>query len=486
MAKIGKLMSSLLRLPDAFSLASLDESWRRALAESVPGRLGGSMAHSLKSMLSSEALAKLGSICQSLAFAIMVLLFAVIGLHNFVNDKVVLALVSLSGLGLWSIGYLLGGKERRTPTAIDAIVLLYLAANTVATFASHYFTESLDGLSKVVVFVASYFFFTAVLEQSDRRKVAVISALLICTLYMALFGLYQYKIGVAPLATWEDPSVLDKTTRIYSTLDNPNLFAGFLVPTIPLSLALAVAALASKRYLLALAPAAISAVALVACILTGSRGSYIALAAIFAVLGLIAASWFFVKLPARFKPIPLIILALGVVAVIAAVLLVPALNQRVVSIFAGSEHSSNAYRMTVYRASLEMLKDNWWFGVGPGNKAFRLAYGLYMRSGFDALGTYCVPLEVAVECGLVGLFVFAGLIGSCLSRAHMVFWSPEVSSFRRWLSAGTAAAIVGLMAHGLTDTVFYRPQVQFIFWLAVALAVSIHLNARKKEEESHI
>jgi hypothetical protein len=60
--------------------------------------------------------------------------------------------------------------------------------------------------------------------------------------------------------------------------------------------------------------------------------------------------------------------------------------------FAGSEHSSNAYRIYVWRASAKMFMDNWWFGVGPGNSTFPLAYGLYMKSGFDALGTYCVPL----------------------------------------------------------------------------------------------
>lgn len=471
-------MASIVKLPDRVSLASLDEGWRACLAESIPGQIGSSIGAGLKAMLSSESLSRLGNWCQSLSFGIMVLLFAIIGLHNFVNDKVVLALVCLGGLALWSLGCLLGGKERRTPTAVDALVLLYLAANVVATFASHYFSESLDGLSKVVVFVASYFYFTAILEQSDRRKVIVVSALLLCTMCMSLFGLYQYKIGVAPLATWEDPSVLDKTTRIYSTLDNPNLLAGFLVPTVALALGLAFAALASRRYLIALPPAAVAAAALIACLLTGSRGSYIALAAVFGVLGLIAASWFFVKLPPRLKPVPIVLLGLGIIAMIAAVILIPSLHQRVLSIFAGSEHSSNAYRMTVYRASLDMFKDNWWFGVGPGNKAFRLAYGLYMRSGFDALGTYCVPLEVAVECGIVGLIIFTGLIASCLARAHMVFWSSQ-NSLSRWLSAGTAAALVGLMAHGMTDTVFYRPQVQFIFWLAVALAVSIHISVSK-------
>jgi putative inorganic carbon (HCO3(-)) transporter len=100
-----------------------------------------------------------------------------------------------------------------------------------------------------------------------------------------------------------------------------------------------------------------------------------------------------------------------------------------------------------------------------------------MVSGYDALGTYCVPLEVAVECGIVGLIAFALLLISLFARAHISFWSvnPDKStrlSLEQWLTAGAVAALVGLLAQGMVDTVFYRPQVQYIFWLVVALIVT--------------
>jgi putative inorganic carbon (HCO3(-)) transporter len=160
---------------------------------------------------------------------------------------------------------------------------------------------------------------------------------------------------------------------------------------------------------------------------------------------------------------------------------VPTFEQRVTSIFAGREHSSNSYRMNVYHASLLMFKDNWWFGVGPGNQAFRLAYGLYMRSGFDALGTYCVPLEVAVESGIFGLVIFGLMILSLLARGHLAFWSQS-TSYEKWLTALAVASLVGMMAQGMVDTVFYRPQVQFIFWLLVALIVTDNSVGNNKLE----
>jgi putative inorganic carbon (HCO3(-)) transporter len=63
-----------------------------------------------------------------------------------------------------------------------------------------------------------------------------------------------------------------------------------------------------------------------------------------------------------------------------------------------------------------------------------------------------------------------GLLAALLSRAHLSFWAGK-DPFERWLALGCACAIIGLMAQGLVDTVFYRPQVQLIFWLVVAITV---------------
>jgi putative inorganic carbon (HCO3(-)) transporter len=467
----------LSRLPYLCTLQNLDKPFEKTLEGSAVLAPLINFSKSLAAKLGVSPISlggKLGGYLQGASFLFLLLLFACLGLPQFANDKEGLALVSLASLILYSLGWLLGGRGRPV-RANDALVLGYFAANVVAAFASHYLPESIKGLSKIAIYILSYFLFTASLHGSRKRLVAVLGAALLTGLLVSLYGLYQFKIGVEPLATWEDPTVESKGTRIFSTLGNPNLLAGYLIPMVPLAFSLGAACLFLKsrlKWLPALAATGIGAILAVATVLTGSRGGYLALGAMAGAVLVAGIACLYMQKP-KLVWLSFIVLLLVLAGTVLAIhSFAPGLEQRMLSIFAGSEHSSNAYRMKVWESSLSMFKDNWWFGVGPGNTAFRLAYGLYMTSGFDALGTYCVPLEVGVECGVLGLFFFLALLVSALASAHCLFWR-QGDGLGRILALGLAAALVGLMVQGMVDTVFYRPQVHFIFWLVIAALVEL-------------
>jgi putative inorganic carbon (HCO3(-)) transporter len=464
-------------LASFLSLSRLDQPWSKTLTGSLLFGWAFALFAAARSSVEKLSGSKLGTLLQQIAYLLTVLLFSILALPQFTNDKGGLALISTAAMAVWIFGRLCGGKEERRFSAIDAIVLAYLGANIVATFSSHYFVQSVKGLSKVAVYIINYFLLTAVLSKNDGRLHKLIAAAAVAGFAVSLYGLYQYKIGVAPLATWEDPTVESKGTRIYSTLGNPNLLAGYLIPLFPLSLALAVTSFSLKsiwqKYLSAIIFLGIAATIGLATVLTGSRGAFLALGAMAAAV----AFALFCYVVSKHKKLIAPIIILLIVTVVAGALIVhfklPAFESRILSIFAGSEHSSNAYRLNVWRASARMFMDNWWFGVGPGNATFPLAYGLYMKSGFDALGTYCVPLEIGVECGILGLISALVLNGALMARTHLIFWLSK----DRWLALGLATALVGLIVQGLVDTVFYRPQVQFLFWLVVAGITSLSLRS---------
>lgn len=466
------------------SLESQDNKVRKALQESFSGNLVAwpfRLLSALFAKLNNPQLAKFGTLLQKLAFLITAVMIFSLWLPVFASDKEGLAIVSFFSLFLYIGGSVLGGSEKRQITAADAVVVLFLSINVVAAFASRYFDPSIKGLGKLVVYVSSYFLFSAV-ANTPKRRLALLVAAVAGGLIAAVYGLYQYKIGVAPLATWEDPSVETQSTRIYSTLGNPNLLAGYLIPLVSLSGSMLLASIDARKWLFAIIAAPVCLILIAATVLTGSRGGFMGIAVALATLFLISSAWCWSKYP---KTRPLVIGLAVVLPLIAGacVLLVPSMQQRVVSIFAGWQHSSNAFRLHVYESSLQMFKDNWWIGIGTGNQAFRMAYGLYMNSRFDALGTYCVPLEIAVEAGIFALTAFAVFFVSLLGRAHLAFYSKTIG-WERWLCAGMASALFGIAAMGFVDTVFYRPQVHFIFWLLAGTLVTASIQARAEKNSA--
>jgi putative inorganic carbon (HCO3(-)) transporter len=167
---------------------------------------------------------------------------------------------------------------------------------------------------------------------------------------------------------------------------------------------------------------------------------------------------------------------------ISAITFVNSLRLRFLSIFAMRSDSSNSFRFNVYHSALEMFKDNWLLGIGVGNKNFREIYGLYMKTGFDALSAYNIYLETAVESGIFALIAFLGFL-IILSRdaVKYILASDDIDNLI-YLSV-SIIAIWAVMFHGLVDTIFFRPQLQFVFWTYVAI-VSIILPSESVSQRS--
>lgn len=445
-----------------------------ALPQNVLSKIG-------QNFLSPELRAKLSKVFDVISFLLILGLIISTGLPQFANDKEGLALFVLASFICKSLSLILVPQKNLGQTSINFLILVFLSINIVAACSSHYLLPSIKGLAKLLIYVLAFFNFTSIFANSStssKRIYISLFTLMMVGLALSLYGFYQYKIGVAPLATWEDPTIAEKGTRIFATLGNPNLLAGYLIPLFPIAFALSAASATKSKWLIS-AFSLLSGLAItIAIFLTGSRGGLMGIFAIVAFVAFALVCLVFNKYP-KFRPILFIGLLLLPVILGAAIHFIPTIEHRLTSIFAGREHSSNSYRLNVWTASYKMFLDSWWIGVGPGNQAFRLAYGLYMISGFDALGTYCVPLEILVECGIGGLLVFALIVIAAMSRAHLMFWQ-SIEASEKIMALGLSAAIFGMMVHGLVDTVFYRPQVQFIFWIVLASIICLRQISLQK------
>ncbi len=126
-------------------------------------------------------------------------------------------------------------------------------------------------------------------------------------------------------------------------------------------------------------------------------------------------------------------------------------------------------------AVVEMIKDHPVLGIGPGNDAFNRVYPRYQRAGYTALSAYSVMLEILVETGFVGFCCFLWLLVVTLNQGWKQIQRLRQLRHREgfWLLAALAI-MVGMLAHGLVDTVWYRPQVSTLWWFIIALIASYY------------
>jgi len=358
-------------------------------------------------------------------------------------------------------------------TPIHFMVMLYWGISAAATALSPVKRAAFTGLSKLTLYLILFALMARVL-RSSRVRSWVIGIYLHAALLVSIYGIQQKISGVAALATWVDPtSPSAKEPRVYSYLGNPNLLAAYLLPAIALSL---VAVFAWRRWgpkLLAVTMVAVNSTCLY---YTGSRGGWIGFAVMVLVLLVLLFHWWSIHLPRFWRTLALPI-GLGSIAavLVLAVLVVSPLRDRVSSIFAGRNDSSNNFRINVWTAVIQMIKDRPILGIGPGNVAFNSIYPRYQRPRFSALSAYSIPLEIAVETGIIGLTCFLWLLLVTLNlgwqQLQRLRADRDLDGF--WL-VGAIATLLGLLSHGLVDTVWYRPQVNTLWWFMIALIASYY------------
>ena len=364
-------------------------------------------------------------------------------------------------------------SPRVTITPIHILVFFYWCVATVATAFSPVKSAALTGWVNITLY-AILFALAAQILRSPRLCNWIITSYLLTALMVSAYGVRQEFFGVEQLATWNDPnSPLANDTRVYSYLGNPNLLGGYLLPAIALSLA----AVFIWRGPIQKTLAVIMTVVNSSCLyFTDSRGAWLAMAVLIGALLLLFYAWWREYLP-RFWQVWLLPLVFGSLAgllLIAFISLEP-LRIRLMSIFAGRADSSNNFRINVWSACFEIIKDYPLIGIGPGNDAFNQIYPRYMNSRYPALSAYSVYLEHLVEMGYIGFGCFVWLITVTINHGVRQLDRLRQSKNKRGIYLIAAiAATASLAFHGFVDTVWYRPQINTVWWLILAIIASFY------------
>jgi putative inorganic carbon (HCO3(-)) transporter len=403
---------------------------------------------------------------------------AVYGLAPFVADSPfgnILLLPPLVACAAFWLLLTLTDESGYGFTPIHVLVFLYWGVSVVSTVLSPVRSQAMEGLLKLTLYIMMFALLARVL-RSPRLRSLLITSYLHIALIVSVVGVRQWFFGAKALATWVDAeSPLAKTTRVYSFLGNPNLLAAYLLPACIFS---AVAIFAWKGWIPKALAVVMTLVNSACLVLTFSRGGWLGFVAAGFVLMMLLVHWWSIHWPRfwRVWALPLL-LGLSATLLVGAVMTVEPLRERVGSIFAGREDSSNNFRLNVWAAVQEMIRDRPILGIGPGNDAFNAVYPRYQRTGYTALSAYSIFLEILVETGIVGLACFLWLLLVLVHHGWAGLQRLRKVSDREgfWLIAALAT-LAGMLVHGLVDTVWYRPQISTLWWMTIAIVASYYSN----------
>lgn len=347
------------------------------------------------------------------------------------------------------------------------IVVISLAGSTL-------FALSLKGFFKTFVYIGFYFSLVQYLKAHKKHTILLLAIIGLCTAGEVIIGFLQTFVRPEAISTWQDTSRLnpeDVISRVYGTLQplNPNLFGGYLIAGFPVILGGVFYSALKKNLQYTVGFLVLTVLSIFTIFQTGCRGAYLALMLTFLCVFLISAKFFW----KTYKKLYVTVISATAALFFCAITFVSALRHRFMSIFAMRNDSSNSFRFNVYHSAIQMFKDNWLLGIGVGNKNFREIYGLYMRTGFDALSAYNIYLEIAVESGIFALIAFLGFLITLIKKAISYILNSSNIESVLFVSV-SLVSILAVCFHGFVDTIFFRPQLQFVFWTFVAvIAVNI-------------
>lgn len=377
------------------------------------------------------------------------------------------------------------GQLLKAPVWNVCLIIWFLIC-CLSVLTSPLFYKSLIGFSKTVVYLLFYFSVFQYLRFNKSKIKYVLLLIAGMCFFETIIGLMQNKFGVIQGANWQDISYTnpeDVLARVFGTLKpyNPNLFGGYILATLPASIGLTALLTYKKYYKMAGLFFIIFLLGSLVLFYSGCRSAYISLGAIICLLFVFA----FVILKTDFKENKLVqkifsgVVLLSAVCICAFFVFVPKITKRLASIFLLRGDSSSSFRLNVYKACLELFSNNWYIGIGPGNKTFQEIYGLYMVSGFDALSAYNIFLEMALESGIFSLLAYLGFVGSLLYFSVRFIKQQNLLEEKIIVVTGVLS-VVGVLLQGFFDTIYFRPQMQLMFWLFVAIVSVVVI----KEEEN--
>jgi len=424
-------------------------------------------------------------------------------LDAFALPKVtILRMIILIMLSSWIIKTIEKGEFTWRKSPLNLPVLLFGFVTFVATIFStnSYFSffgqymYHMEGLWATLTYVVLYFLVIANLDEHKIHKIILV--FLAVSGVTVAYGLLQH-FGIE-FVNWQ----ISSKERIWSTLGNPNFFAGFLIMAIPLSITILLEWRRQNKNGLSLNTGllvALLCLQLLCLNFTYSRASWVGLffgLAILAVLWrrqlgkrrkifkltilvlFLAISFIFL-----FKAIEMRRLALNNLEPLEAHGLISKTIRRLVSVIDLSDADA-ASRISGWKSALQIIKDRPLLGIGPDTLSInfrRYAFPEFSRLIGIALANPAYAhnevLQIAATMGMVGLLSYLWLL---LNYFRTIAKFPNLRQDP--IAVGIAGSISAVLVNNLFS--FHTMTTATLFWLF--LGFTTILWAKEEGEKKRV
>ncbi len=307
---------------------------------------------------------------------------------------------------------------------------------------------------RVFLFFFSAFLFSIVLigAITDTKKLQKVQGFIYAAVIItALIGFMQRIMGVAADASYTDLTLnAGMPGRVYSTFDNPNNYAEFIILMFPMALAFCIAIKDRVKKLLAFVSLVLPIGAL---LMTYSRSGWISFA-----VAVIVFIFLWNK-----KLLPLLIIA----GILCIPILPESIYNRILTI-GSTKDTSNSYRLYIWEAVLHVIRNEGITGVGLGSGNFRPEYLIYAdNAALAAMHSHMLYLELWVEMGILGIITYLSYYITTIRNSVIAL--RNASATVRYTLIGGVSALVGIAFICAAEYIWFYPRVMFTFFILTGI-----------------
>ncbi len=352
-------------------------------------------------------------------------------------------------VGTWVLTMAWNLRAQYQYTSLDWYVISFLVISVfLLLMRSLDIRIAIEGLRAVVEYIMWFFVAVNLIKTGNQVRFLTIGFVFIVTL-IALYGIYQYIIGVPIPPQWVDQAESGIKTRVFSIIGSPNILGSLLVLAIPITLSLVFAVRAWWKRFVFTGLLGLMGLCL---LFTYSRGAWLALIGAMLYYGIV-----------HNRKILILILIGAILAPVA----VPSVAKRM-SYMLSPEYvksSQKGGRLVRWGKAVTAVKKSPILGLGLGRYGGAVATNNKLPGAFYVDNYY---LKTLAEMGALGLAAMLWLFLNCMRFGTNAYRRAK-DPFLRNLGAGIMAGLLGLLLHNAVENVFEVPMINTYFWFLLGM-----------------